>query len=440
MRILEITLGLGLVAVGSVAVFGVNRVFATVMEVYRRFNVTVLKLRGLNVETAAEKRVVTGKAWEEWCDTMKAAGATLLSPGCPTDAFTQAEGYRYLSRLARVTLENFVECSSTDAPRLVALANGWRDAPIHIGSDNPDNVYQSANLSGLKEYKLRVKRGTVKYLGFGTQAGTYGAPGGLKTVDYKEAAEFEQNEDGTFEIYISNVRPEGVKNWMQILTDPEAALLLVRQTREDYDNEIVAEVEIECVGGLNKPSPLTAKQLEDGLKKSGLFVAGAPIMFARWAKGFQKHANQLPLFDQELSNKVGGDPSIRYYHSYWKLEHDEALVITASPPKCSTWNFQLNNYWMEALDFRYHQIHVNKHLANYRKDGSVRVVVTTSDPSEKLGLDPRDSDKSYFWIETTGHKQGTMCWRWVRPETDDGLPQPQTRVIKFSDLPKFLQE
>lgn len=66
-------------------------------------------------------------------------------------------------------------------------------------------------------------------------------------------------------------------------------------------------------------------------------------MFAKWARDFQKHINQLPLFDQvkaricvdapsplsspqQLSNSVGGDPSIRYYHSYWQLAADEALV------------------------------------------------------------------------------------------------------------------
>ena len=57
----------------------------------------------------------------------------------------------------------------------------------------------------------------------------------------------------------------------------------------------------------------------------------------------KKHANELPLFDVEKSNNAGGDPNIRYYHSYWKLGPDEALVIRARVPKCDNWNFQLNN-------------------------------------------------------------------------------------------------
>jgi len=61
-------------------------------------------------------------------------------------------------------------------------------------------------------------------------------------------------------------------------------------------------------------------------------TAGATAMFAKWARDFQKHSNQLPLFDQQLSNNVGGDPNIRYYHSHWALAEDEALVGRREPP------------------------------------------------------------------------------------------------------------
>ncbi len=51
--------------------------------------------------------------------------------------------------------------------------------------------------------------------------------------------------------------------------------------------------------------------------------------------------------------------------------------------------------------------------------GSVRIVVAHEDP----GL-PN-------WIETAGHHQGTMCFRWIRA---DEHPQPQTRVVKLAEL------
>ena len=57
----------------------------------------------------------------------------------------------------------------------------------------------------------------------------------------------------------------------------------------------------------------------------------------------QAHANELPLFDQQTSDRAGGDPNIRYYHSYWRLPAGMALRIRVRPPPCRCWNFQLNS-------------------------------------------------------------------------------------------------
>ena len=102
------------------------------------------------------------------------------------------------------------------------------------------------------------------------------------------------------------------------------------------------------------PQPASAESLIAGLETTGLFVAGASMMFARWAAELRGAENTLPLFSVERSNKMGGDPNIRYYHSYWRVAPSEALLIEATPPpRCVSWNFQLNNHWMESLDYRY---------------------------------------------------------------------------------------
>src|SRR5690606_38316943 len=113
---------------------------------------------------------------------------------------------------------------------------------------------------------------------------------------------------------------------------------------------------------------LDPHRLDEGLKSASTLVAGASLLFAKWARDFQTHSNRLPLFDPKVSNAAGGDPNIAYYHSHWALAPDEVLLIEVKPPVCEHWNFQLNNYWMESLDYRYHQIHTNKHLARYEPD------------------------------------------------------------------------
>ena len=90
---------------------------------------------------------------------------------------------------------------------------------------------------------------------------------------------------------------------------------------------------------------------------------------------------------------------------------------------------------MESLDYRYFQVHVNDRSAHVdSNDGSVRVIVAPRDPRDLLrpGL-------AYDFIDTCGHTQGQMLWRWVRVDaawdTASGrLPQPECRVVKLAEL------
>ena len=108
----------------------------------------------------AEARVLDGRTWADFCDSLKRAGEVVLRPGSPVDAFDRAEGYRYLRRLARVALESYVEFADPAAPVLRRPAH----ETVKIGADNPDNYYQSAAISGEYEYRIRGIRGTVHYL------------------------------------------------------------------------------------------------------------------------------------------------------------------------------------------------------------------------------------------------------------------------------------
>ncbi|MCZ0935874.1 MAG: DUF1214 domain-containing protein [Gemmatimonadetes bacterium] len=391
-----------------------RRLIIGLLGLFRRLSLAARKLRGGTPADTAAQRVVSGKAWDEFCDTLKAAGAALTFPGAPRDPFNQAEGYRYLSRLARGGLMAFVEHADPRAPVLHRVAH----ETVKLGSDNPDNYYQTAAIHGDFEYRISGRRNTVTYLGFGTQAGHYGQSGGLPPTGYIEAGEIEIGEDGTFDLVVSRRRHDG--NWLPMTA--ESRTLIVRQTFLDRETEAPAELHIErigCAEDEKRPRPLTPEQIDEGLKSAGTLVAGAAMLFANWARGFRKHSNTLPMFDPDVSLQAGGDPNIVYYHSHWAVADDEALLIEAMPPECEHWNFQLNNYWMESLDYRYHTIHTNKHLAHHEEDGSIRIVVSHEDP----GL-PN-------WLDTAGHASGTMCFRWIRAKEH---PQPRTRLVKLSEL------
>jgi hypothetical protein len=359
----------------------------------------------------AADRLMTGKSWEEFCDTLKSAGQTIVAEGSPDDPLDRAEGFRYLSRLARAALETFVEYADPRAPVL--------HRPVHetakIGADNPDNYYQHASISGKYEYRIHGTRGTIHYLDFATQTRGVASSGNSRQGGHLDAADCKIEPDGRFEIHLSCEPKPG--NWLPMT--PDTAALIVRQTFLDRDREEPAKLRIERVGGDGKPTPLTPAALDAGFRSAAGLVVACAALFSNWAQGFQKHTNELPKFDDAISMGAGGDPNICYYHSYWKLGPEEALVIEVKPPECKSWNFQLDNHWMESLDYRHHRIHVNKHTARYRSDGSVRIVVAHRDPGVEN------------WIDTAGHSQGTMCFRWIRA---DEHPQPRTRVVKLSEL------
>lgn len=382
-----------------------------VLDVVRRAQQVWMRMRGLTPEGVAEQRIVSGKAWEEYCDTLKAAGASLNFPGTPRDPFNQAEGYRYLARLVRAGLEGFLEDADPHAPTLKRVVH----ETVKMGADNPDNHYQNASISGQCEYRIRGNRGTVACLAFATQAGHYGQGGGLPPTGALEASNLVLDDNGDFEIAVSCEQRPG--NWLPMKT--ESGLLIVRQTFLDRATETLAKLTVERVDGPGRPVAITPAMVDDGLRNASTLVVGASLLFAKWARDFQKHSNQLPQFDPAVSNAAGGDPNIAYYHSHWKLAPDEALVIDVVPPRCEYWNFQLNNYWMESLEYRYFRVHTNKHLATPNADGSVRIVVAHADPGHPN------------WIETTGHTSGTMCFRWVRA---DAHPVPRTRVVRKGEL------
>lgn len=372
----------------------------------------LLRIRGKSETDIHNRRITSGQSWSDFCDELKAAGHVLLSPGAPRDPFQQAEGLRYLSRLTRAGLEAYVEYPDPSFPQLRRMVH----ETVKMGADNPDNYYMNAQISGSYDYKILGQRNTIDHISFHTQNGNYGTTGGLAPCGKIDNSELKIKDDGSFEVFVTK-KPQG-DNWLK--TEDDTSLLMVRQTFSDRSAEVPADLRIINLSGIDRPRALTPKQMDEGLKTASMFVGGAGLLFSRWANDFKKHVNQLPLFDPDKSNAAGGDETIIYYHSYWKIEPGEMLLIEVLPPTCDAWNFQLNNYWMESLDYQYYNICINKHTAVYEADGTVRIAVSQEDP----GL-PN-------WIETAHHQEGTMCWRWYRIHQGVEAIQPSCRIVKIN--------
>jgi len=355
---------------------------------------------------------MAGRSWEELLDRLRDAGQVIQREGAPDTPLDRAEGYRYLARITRAALDTFLERNDPYNPTLFQVVG----ETVKLGADNPNNVYQHATIDGGLEYVIRGNRGSVHYLTFATQEGHYGRAMGMPSSGFLDASELELGPEGSFEIKVSAKEQPG--NWLPMT--PATGTLIIRQTRLDWDQEVLADIHLERVGDPVRPGPLTPEAVDEAFTFAGRLVAGGAMMFATWAEGFLGHVNELPRFDQELSNSLGGVKDIVYHHSYWRLAPDEALVIETPLIDCDHWSFAVQNHWMESLDYRFHRIHLNTKTAALEDDGTLRLVVAHRDPGHPN------------WIETASHPHGTMCFRWVRPAADP--PKPATRVVPLDEL------
>jgi hypothetical protein len=357
------------------------------------------------------QRVLEGGSWNEFCDALREAGKVILRPETPATELDRAEGWRYLSRLTRIALESQVEYSDPDFPVFYAICH----PTAKMGADNPDNNYRTAHISGDRDYRISGVRGGAPYLSFGTKANRFGVDGSMASTGELGGEQLAVAADGTFEIVVSRRPHPG--NWLRV--DPDSNLLVVRETFLDRSREQPGTMSIVCIGGPAYPQPLSAQRFDAGLRAAGAFVRGTAATFANWTQSFRATCNTLDNIDQRVFQRAGGDPNIYYCHGYWSLRADEALRIHTAVPECVAWNFQLDNYWMESLDYRYLPVNLNKSSASLNADGTVTIVVAARNPGVRN------------FIATGGHSTGTMLLRWVMARSH---PLPKCGVVKLADL------
>ncbi len=359
------------------------------------------------------RKVVDGTAWREFCDLLADAGDSILAEGNPDDPLDRAEGYRMLTRLLRGVLESHMEHARPAHPELICTCH----ETIKIVAENPDNHYLGAALDGRYDYRIWGTRGEAKWISFNLFSGAGFGGGGPGTGATLHEEQMHIEPDGTFEVIISQREHPG--NWLR--SEPETRSLALRQTFLDKRGQRHAELHIERIGADGTPpDPLTPEHLYNALVMAGLYVKGVTDIGAGWAR---RQAQWPNVFTDEAEDEFTDkfkDPQIKWHQAYFDLADDEALVVEVMPPACEYWMIALHNHWMETLDYVHHQSTLNCHSAQLEPDGSVRFVVAHRDPGVPN------------WLDTAGHRVGTVGVRWVGPDIVDVLPT--TRVVKVGSL------
>lgn len=348
--------------------------------------------------------------WDRFTTRIGEARETLRAAGAPTGLLDQAEGARYLSRIVRLGLEMYLEGGDPDFPSFVLPSH----ATAKLGGDNPDNLYLSATILGDRSYRLTGNIGSVHYLSIGSKANRYAIDGTMASTGELQKEAFRADANGDFTVIASVKRPEGDVAWLPLA--PDSNILQVRQTFLNRARETPARFEIERISeGLAHPAPTDPLAIERRMMAAADFVVNATRMFASWTAMFMPYPNEMRDWGQDMFHKAGGDPAIFYVHGYWKLAPGERLLIETDVPECEHWNIQVDNWWMESMDYRYLPACINAGNAEREADGSVRIVLAADDPGERN------------WLTTHGHSEGHLLLRWVRAASH---PIPKLTLLR----------
>lgn len=337
--------------------------------------------------------MVTGRAWADFCDALKSAGDLITANS--TDDLDRIEGFRYLSRLARGGLTAFIENGDRVRPFILPIPFN-----LKIGCDNPDADYRNVGVDPRFDYRITGTRGTVNFLsigaysgGYGTNSATPGAQGNITDND--------PDQDRPIDIIASVEPPELSPGQQWLEMSPATTVIIVRNFFLDREHERSSELEIECLNPPTEhPDALSADEFATGLAMSGFYVHGIVQRFLDWLVMFRENPNTLEFLPQDDGPGGWGDPNQLFRHGCWDLPEDKAFLITVPAIDAFYWNFQLNNMWEESLDYRRFPVTVNKHTARYEDDGTVRIVVSRTDPGWGN------------WISTAHHDHGTWGLRY----------------------------
>ena len=359
------------------------------------------------------QKVVDGTAWREFCELLADAGESILAVGNPDDPLDRAEGFRMLTRLVRGSLESYLEHAQPEHPQLICTCH----ETIKIVGENPDNHYLGSALDGKYDYRIWGTRGEAKWISFNLFSGAGFGGGGPGTGATLHEENMNIEPDGSFEVIISQNEHPG--NWLRSEADTRS--IAIRQTFLDKRGQQHADMHIERLGGEGStPEPLSPEALQQALTIVGHYVKIVAGIGAQWAVRQAQWPNRFTdEAEDDLTDKFK-DPQITWHQAYFDIDEDEALVVEVVPPDCEYWMIALHNHWMETLDYVHHQATLNCHSAALEPDGSARFIVAHRDP----GL-PN-------WLDTAGHRHGTVGVRWVGPDVVDVLPS--TRVVPLSGL------
>lgn len=308
--------------------------------------------------------------------------------------------------------------------------HSWGDLALPVEGvmiDNPDNIYRGIPIDGAASYVIegRVihpapvqqtlvlhneKSGADPNQKIKSQEVENGAVS-LETIPVAR--------DGTFTVTVDASPANGRTNHLQ--SDPAVhdAYILVRDTIPDWSRQNPVELSVRRVAG---PPVKPMRSDAEMAAKAAAMTGSVGRYFMTWAK--QRFYSGAPNTFAHQFDRASGWGFIKC--GWYRLEPDEALVVTLDRRNAAYLGFQLSDAWGQgqASEYLANLGSLSGDQARANADGSYTYVISAGDPGV------------HNWLDTAGLRTGTYCARWqALPEgvTSAGATRSMT-VVKLGDL------
>ena len=343
------------------------------------------------------------------------------------DELEAVEGFGYLLQMVGHVSEFLIE-TDRERPRFSLIVSPARK----LLGDNPDSIYHQAAIRGDRSYRIKGRRTGQDYISY-TVHGTdpTGGFGGPVLADINDD-DLTFDADDRYEIVLSATKPadEDPAAWVPL--DPDARTVIVRNyfqhvVSAQNDPEIHVVLDIEPLEDLGPSPARTDAEMAERIHQStamleaitlGLRVFGTPATVPFVAN--EPNTVGPPWSFRATGEAVAGAVDIFYSSGSFDLGPDDALVMEGTIPPSRFTNVMLWNIHMQTLDYRTRRQALNEAQIVTEADGSYRIVISEQDPGVPN------------WIDTGGHRRGTIFWRFLLPESDPETPR--CRVVKVAEL------
>jgi hypothetical protein len=344
------------------------------------------------------------------------------------DPLDVVEGFRYVTELLAGASEMLIE-SDPDHPQMRPIVSPVRK----LQGDNPDAIYHFARIRGDRAYRVYGVRGEESYISFTVHAEAPDGGFNGRVVADVNSEGFAFGPEGSYEIVFSARPHEG--NWVQI--DSDAHKIITRSyfsRKKSAQNDPLVQVRmgIECLDDVPPPPPLDdttfAARMREGMAWIRQTTLGQPLP--------GKSPVKAP-FDSDVPNAVGtpwsfrnsgvtaaGAVDIFYSMGRFDLAPDEAMVMRGTIPKGPFTNVMLWNRHMQTLEYQFRSSSLNTEQIVFEPDGSYMIVIAAEDPGMAN------------WLDTGGHRTGTIFWRYLLPETNPTVARCE--VVPLATLRSLL--